>query len=130
MELRNVRQTDFDRSIKFGRDDGLFLKREAIERLSAVTRYTEAELQNLKTVYVNFAQPHQGLKFDNFARLMGYMTNIENHPFMNDIFIYFDKNQDGLVDFEEFVIGLDIVERGTFPEKCRYCFEIYDTYGI
>ena len=29
-------------------------------------------------------------------------------------------------DFYEFVKGLDLVERGTFTEKCRYCFTLYD----
>jgi len=26
--------------------------------------------------------------------------------------------------------GLDIVERGNFDEKCRYCFEVYDIFAI
>ena len=55
LKLRGLKAVDFDRSIKFGRDDKLWLKREAIERLSATTRYSEDELQNLKTVYTSFA---------------------------------------------------------------------------
>ena len=26
----------------------------------------------------------------------------------------------------ELVKGMDIVERGTFDEKCQYCFALYD----
>ena len=60
---------------------------------------------------------------------MANMSGIENHPFNKDLFFFFDKNKDGAVDFNEFIIGLDIMERGTFDEKCAYCFEIYDIYG-
>ena len=49
---------------------------------------------------------------------------------MEDIFAYFDRDEDGLVDFEELIRGLDIIERGNFNEKCQYCFEIYDAYGL
>ena len=46
------------------------------------------------------------------------------------MFIFFDKDNDGKIDYKEFVIGLDVIERGSFDEKCRYCFEIYDIYAI
>ena len=88
------------------------------------------QLQNLKTVYVNFAISKQGLNFDNFANLMSLLMNIENHPFMPDIFVWFDKDEDGLIDFDELVRGLDIAERGTFAEKVNYCFDVYDTFGL
>ena len=61
---------------------------------------------------------------------MGFMMNVENHAFMADIFVTFDKDGDGLVDFEEFIRGLDIMERGDFQEKCSYCFQIYDVYAL
>jgi len=59
---------------------------------------------------------------------MDSFYNIENHPFIKDIFLFFDKNEDTLVDFQELIFGLDIVERGTFEEKCRYTFDVYDIY--
>ena len=34
------------------------------------------------------------------------------------------------MDFQELIKGLDIIERGNFNEKCRYCFDIYDAYGL
>ena len=49
---------------------------------------------------------------------------------MPEIFVFFDKDEDGLVDFDEFVRGLDIIERGTFLDKVSYCFEVYDVYGV
>ena len=61
---------------------------------------------------------------------MALMMNVENHPFMPDIFVWFDKDEDGLVDFDELIRGLDVIERGTFAEKISYCFDIYDTFGL
>ena len=80
-------------------------------------------------VYTNFAAEKQGLSIERFDSLMASMSGIQNHSFAKDLFFYFDKNKDGAVDFNEFIVGLDIVERGTFDEKCAFCFEIYDIYG-
>ena len=80
-------------------------------------------------VYINYAKEKRGLSIEQFGLLMASMNNIDNHPFSKDMFLFFDKNRDGLVDFNEFIVGLDIVERGTFDEKCAYCFEMYDIYG-
>lgn len=41
--------------------------------------------------------------------------------------MYFDRvTLDRTIDFFELVVGLDIVERGTFDEKCEYCWIMYD----
>ena len=61
--------------------------------------------------------------------MMASMSNIDHHPFAKEMFLFFDKNHDGLVDFNEFIVGLDVVERGSFNEKCQFCFEMYDVYG-
>ena len=58
------------------------------------------------------------------------MMNLESHAFMPDIFVAFDRDADGLVDFNEYVRGLDIMETGTFNEKCNFCYGIYDVYGL
>ena len=45
-------------------------------------------------------------------------------------YVHFDQNQDGIIDFEEFVRGLDGLERGTLREKGEICFKLYDLFGI
>ena len=35
---------------------------------------------------------------------------------------------DGIIDFREFVVGLDVIERGTFEEKVKYCFDMYNIF--
>ena len=127
--MKGCRSEDFDPYIRYGRDNQLFVKRECLDRLSNETRFSEDELNNLMLVYVNFASEKKGLSVERFSNLIASMSGIENHPFNRDSFLFFDRNKDGVVDFNEFIIGLDIVERGSFDEKCAYCFEMYDIYG-
>ena len=43
------------------------------------------------------------------------MTGIQYHPFLYDIFMFMDReSRDNTLDFNEFVYGLSIVERGNF----------------
>jgi Ca2+-binding EF-hand superfamily protein len=128
--LQGLKPNDFDRAIMYGRDQMLFIKREALDSLTVQTRYTEPELKNLKEVYVEIAKPQYGLHLESFQTLIGLMLNIEHHPFIKEMFVFFDRNADGKVDFEELIRGLDIIERGTFDEKCRYCFELYDIFAM
>ena len=58
----------------------------------------------------------------NFLKLWAALCNIENHTFGEEIFVWFDKDVDGLVDFEELIKGLDVAERGSFLEKSTYCY--------
>ena len=37
--------------------------------------------------------------------------------------------QNGVVDFEEFVCGLAIVLHGSFTDKCRLLFELFNVAG-
>lgn len=117
---------DFDPFIMFGRDNQLFVKREYLEKLKEQTRYSEEQIKNLKNLYVSYAEIGRGLAIGGFRRLMTAIFNIEGHPFADDFFLFFDSNRDGLVDFFEMVIGMNTVERGSFEEKCRFAFVMYD----
>ena len=57
---------------------------------------------------------------------MTAIFNIEGHPFTDDFFLFFDTNRDGLVDFYEMVIAMNTIEKGSFEDKCRFAFTMYD----
>ncbi|KAJ3205282.1 hypothetical protein HK099_000870 [Clydaea vesicula] len=42
------------------------------------------------------------------------------------VFNAFDKNNDDLLDFEEFLTALSVSSRGSLEEKIKFCFEFYD----
>lgn len=78
-------------------------------------------------MYVAFAVPGRGMNMRKFDGFWSSLTNIQHHPFLVDIFIFFDREtQDRTIDFFELVRGMDIIERGTIEEKCNYCFAMYD----
>ena len=83
-----------------------------------MTRYTEDQIKNLKNLYVSYAELGRGLSINSFRRFMTAIFNIEAHPFTDDFFLFFDSNRDGLVDFYEMVVGMNIIEKGSFEEKC------------
>lgn len=42
------------------------------------------------------------------------------------IFVTFDKDNSGKIDFNEFLLAMDLMEKGDLDEKLRYAFELYD----
>ena len=42
------------------------------------------------------------------------------------VFTTIDQNSNGTVNFEDFLIGLSILSRGTMDEKLRWIFNLYD----
>ena len=37
-----------------------------------------------------------------------------------------DRNNDGVINFEEFLIGLSVLSRGSVNEKLEWIFDLYD----
>ena len=78
-------------------------------------------------MYTSFAMPKKGLNLRKFNDFWTTLTSIQFHPFLMDIFIFFDREtQDSTIDFYELVKGMDIIERGTLEQKCQYCFAMFD----
>jgi Kv channel-interacting protein len=42
------------------------------------------------------------------------------------VFCTIDQNSNGTVSFEDFLVGLSILARGTMDEKLRWIFNLYD----
>lgn len=65
-------------------------------------------------IYVTYAEHKAGLDQQRFGNLMESLYNVADHPLIQEIFNFFDTDNDGIVWFVDFVKGLDIVERGDF----------------
>jgi len=47
--------------------------------------------------------------------------------FLDRVFYLFDKNRNGVIDFEEFVLALSVFHpRASLVEKARFSFDIFD----
>ncbi|XP_010003822.1 PREDICTED: Kv channel-interacting protein 1 isoform X2 [Chaetura pelagica] len=126
---------------------------EGLEQLEAQTNFTKRELQVLyrgfknecpsgvvneetfKQIYAQFF-PHGVVPcFPAVGSLcMSYLPPNPNSFFCNKnastyahyLFNAFDTAQNGLVKFEDFVMALSILLRGTVHEKLRWTFNLYD----
>jgi Ca2+-binding EF-hand superfamily protein len=45
------------------------------------------------------------------------------------VFDTLDKNEDGNVTFEQFLVAMSVISRGSLEEKLRWVFNLYDING-
>lgn len=57
----------------------------------------------------------------------GYFA--DSSGYAHYVFNTFDKDRNGSINFEEFVMGLSILSRGTLHEKLQWAFDLYDING-
>ncbi|XP_037663651.1 calsenilin isoform X4 [Choloepus didactylus] len=77
---------------------------EGLDQLQAQTKFTKKELQSL----------YRGFK------------NGDATTYAHFLFNAFDADGNGAIRFEDFVVGLSILLRGTVHEKLRWAFNLYD----
>ncbi|XP_009635728.1 guanylyl cyclase-activating protein 3 [Egretta garzetta] len=51
------------------------------------------------------------------------------NKYIEQVFHIFDKNQDGFIDFLEFIAAINLVIRGKIDQKLKWYFKLYDADG-
>nr|XP_023396904.1 calsenilin isoform X4 [Loxodonta africana] len=77
---------------------------EGLDQLQAQTKFTKKELQSL----------YRGFKNGDATMYAHFLFNA------------FDADGNGAIHFEDFVVGLSILLRGTVHEKLKWAFNLYD----
>ncbi|KAL4629882.1 peroxisome biogenesis factor 1 isoform X3 [Arapaima gigas] len=70
-----------------------------------------------------------GLDRGRFRNILHNTFGLTDDMMMDRVFRVFDKDNDSYVSVKEWIEGLSVFLRGTFDEKIKYCFDIYDLNG-
>ncbi|CAF3330762.1 unnamed protein product [Rotaria socialis] len=105
------------------------LKREDIDRLKEITKFSEAEIQQW---HKGFFQDCPDGKLDGSTLTRFYVSYYGEHGtkfFCKYMFASFDKNSDGAINFEEFLTAVSPRCQGKLSHRLGFLFDMYDTNG-
>jgi len=98
------------------------LQNNTLEKLTAETYFTEKEIKQWHKGFLKDC-PNGLLTEQGFIKIYTqFFPNGDPTKFASLVFRVFDENQDGSIEFEEFIRALSITSRGNLDEKlnCEY----------
>ncbi|XP_057198376.1 Kv channel-interacting protein 4 isoform X2 [Triplophysa rosa] len=99
---------------------------EGLEQLEAQTRFSRKELQILYRGFKNEC-PSGVVNEETFKDIYSqFFPQGDASTYAHFLFNAFDTDHNGSVSFEDFVMGLSILLRGTIQEKLNWAFNLYD----
>ncbi|KFV04305.1 Kv channel-interacting protein 4, partial [Pterocles gutturalis] len=103
---------------------------EALELLEAQSKFTKKELQilyrgfkNVSTFFLNLPSVYRMGYCKIYSQ---FFPQGDSTTYAHFLFNAFDTDHNGSVSFEDFVMGLSILLRGTVQEKLNWAFNLYD----
>eukprot|EP00002_Diphylleia_rotans_P032226 TRINITY_DN6750_c0_g2_i1.p1 TRINITY_DN6750_c0_g2~~TRINITY_DN6750_c0_g2_i1.p1 ORF type:complete len:178 (-),score=49.23 TRINITY_DN6750_c0_g2_i1:283-816(-) len=100
------------------------LSREEVDKLQEATHFDAKELRAMHKQFYADA-PNGEIPREDFLRTMEQM-GIKDAFLRDLVFNAFDENQDGSINFNEFILALSVMTRGTADEKLEFAFSMYD----
>ena len=106
-----------------------FLSGENLEFLMSCTRYDEATIKEWHKCFMKDCPTGQLTpdKFIDLYKMFIWRGNAEQY--CEHVFRTFDTDQNGVIDFEEFLLAMYVTTAGTAEEKLRMAFKMYDIDG-
>ncbi|XP_046565680.1 Kv channel-interacting protein 4-like isoform X3 [Haliotis rubra] len=104
-------------------------KPEGIDVLCRNTKFTRKELQ---IMYRGFKQecPTGIVNEETFKEIYAqFFPQGDSSDYAHYVFKTFDHDNNGSISFEEFVMGLSVLSRGTLQERLQWAFNLYDING-
>ncbi|XP_005063124.1 PREDICTED: visinin, partial [Ficedula albicollis] len=99
---------------------------EVLEDLKTSTRYTEEELCRW---YESFQRqcPDGRISRAEFEKIYGtFFPNSDPQGYARHVFRSFDTNDDGTLDFREYIIALHLTSSGKTHLKLEWAFSLFD----
>ncbi|XP_030215267.1 calsenilin isoform X3 [Gadus morhua] len=99
---------------------------EGLDQLQAQTKFTKKELQSLYRGFKNEC-PSGLVDEETFKSIYSqFFPQGDATTYAHFLFNAFDKDRNGSIRFEDFVIGLSVLLRGSVTEKLNWAFNLYD----
>ena len=106
-----------------------FLSGENLEFLKSYTRYDEATIEEFHKSFMKDCPAGQ-LTCDKFIDLYKMFIWVGNaEQYCEHVFKTFDTDQNGVIDFEEFLLAMYVKSARTAGEKLTWAFRMYDLDG-
>ena len=100
------------------------------KQLSDIADCTEFNQKEIKDWFRGFKADYPAgfLTIDEFMKIYSnFYPGGDASAFANNAFRVFDHNKDGKIDFREFICGISMSMKGTFEEKMKWVFQLYDS---
>ncbi|XP_069139734.1 Kv channel-interacting protein 4-like isoform X6 [Argopecten irradians] len=104
-------------------------KPEGLDTLCRNTKFSRKELQ---IMYRGFKQecPTGIVNEETFKEIYAqFFPQGDSSAYAHYVFNTFDHDRNGTISFEEFVMGLSVLSRGTLQERLQWAFSLYDING-
>ncbi|XP_067255468.1 Kv channel-interacting protein 1b isoform X2 [Chanodichthys erythropterus] len=99
---------------------------EGLEQLEAQTNFTKQELQVLYRGFKNEC-PSGVVNEETFKHIYAqFFPHGDASTYAHYLFNAFDTGNNGSIKFEDFVMGLSTLLRGTVRDKLEWTFHLYD----
>jgi len=107
-------------------EDDEQLTQEQVDSLKSRTHFSGSELRDLYDRFID-QFPSGRINKDEFIHMYREMLpDGESTDFAVHVFNAYDKDQNGTIDFKEFMLTLSTTTRGTPEERLRWAFSLYD----
>ncbi|XP_059399298.1 Kv channel-interacting protein 2-like [Carassius carassius] len=99
---------------------------DSLEKILEQTKFTKTELQILYRGFKN--ECPTGLVNEETLKLIysHFFPQGDSSAYAHFLFEAFDRHKNGAVNFEDFVVGLSIILRGTVTDRLCWAFSLYD----
>ncbi|KAL5022371.1 hypothetical protein ScPMuIL_001526 [Solemya velum] len=102
------------------------------EGLDVLCRNTKFSRKELQIMYRGFKQecPTGIVNEETFKEIYAqFFPQGDSSAYAHYVFNTFDHDHNGSVSFEEFVMGLSVLSRGSLQERLQWAFGLYDING-